>query len=815
MIRNILTATFRFFLKHKAYSLTNVLGLSIGLATCILIFLFVQDEFRYDRFHEDANLIFRLEPYYLGDGDEGQWAASQGSLIPAVVARYPEVKSGVKFHYSFNTSVFKFGDKSFREPGILFADSTFFDVFSFQLINGDKEHVLSGPGKIVLSEAAASRYFGNDNPVGKLLRSDSRSYMVSGVMQDIPEHSHFHADLIISMDDLRQRWPEADQNGPATFYSYVRLNNDADIENLKSKMRKDVWTLLGYTVGDDESGIPEGYEAEVRLNPITRIHLYGKAEKELESNSDIQNTIIFSAVALLVLIIACINYMNLATARSATRGKEIGVKKVLGANRHIIFNQFMLESFIMGFVALLLSLIMVELILPVFNHMTGKMITLDVFRNVPLLLSLLGIWVFVSFVSGSYPALYLSRFNPLKVLYGNNASSNNGKNTLYFRRVLVVFQFAISVLLIIGVITVYRQLEYIRDRNPGFSKENVVVIPLAGNISADKLEVFKNELRTDPDFISASASNSIPGMRIHILPIRLPDLARNNLQNNDEGDDYVAIRSLSTDLDVMQTFNLEMVAGKGFSTDRPNDAQTGFILNEAAVKEFGLIDPVGKRVEYGWGLEEPIKGHIIGVVKDFNYASLHHEVEPLMIYVDTRLYRYMSVRLSPGHKEGSAAVLEGAWMKAFPGIPFDYFYLDTFYNNMYKAETNIGSVILYFTLLAILIASLGLIGLSAYITEQRTREIGIRKVLGASVSSLVQTFSREFVILVLVANLIAWVPAWIYLGRWLNGFAFSTQLNIWLFLLSGLISLAIALAIVGFQSYRAGNMNPVDAVRAK
>lgn len=815
MFRNTLKTTFRLFFKYKAYSLTNVIGLATGLATCILIFLFVQHELSFDDFHQNAEQIYRLEAHYIGDGEDSHWAASTGNIIPSVAGKYPEIEASVKLYLTSRASVIRYEDKVFRESGIMYADSTFFDVFSFELIRGNKKDVLAGPEKIVISDKAAKKYFGDQDPMGKFLHSEERSYMISGIIEDIPENSHFHFDLLISMDDLRTRWTTLDESGPSAFYSYMRLKERQSALSLKQKMDEDIWEILGYTVTGDSTNIPEGYEAELIMNPITDIHLKGHAEKELESNSDIQYIYIFTIVALFVLIIACINYMNLATARSATRGKEIGVKKVLGANRSSIFNQFMSESFLLSFAAMLLAILMVEFSLPFFNDFTGLQLTFEIFSNPQLLLSILFIWLIVGFLSGSYPATVLSGFNPLKVLYSTSLSAGNGKAALYLRRGLVVFQFALSILLIIGVISVYKQLQYIQNKSLGFNKSQVVVIPYAGSMDHDKVEVFKNEIALNPEVISSSGTNSIPGVRIHMLPFRFPDLVEDNPEQYEEGDDYVGMRSLSSDMDIFKTFGLEIIDGKEFSSFSPTEAEKAFILNEAAVEYLELENPVGKRIDYIWGLEEPLKGHIVGVVRDFHYASLHTEVEPLVIMVNPPYNRYLSIRLQSENTAEIMPKLEQSWLNTFPNTPFEHFFLEAAYDNLYKTEMNMASIISFFTFLAIFIACLGLFGLASYITEQRTKEIGIRKVLGASITKIIKTLSKEFVILVFVANVIAWLPAWYFLNDWLDGFTFRTGLSWWLFVAAGFISLLIALLIVGFQSYRAGRMNPVQAIKAE
>jgi putative ABC transport system permease protein len=814
MVRNIIITTLRFFLRHKAYSFTNIFGLAVGLATCILIFLFVQDELSYDRFFTDSDRIYRLEPYFLGEGEESHWAASQGNLLPSVLDRYPEIESGVKFHKSFGASVLRNGDRIFREEGVIFADSAFFDVFSFRMLAGDPKTALSGPGKIVLTESCARKYFGDEDAMGKSLVTDRKSYVVSGVMQDTPENCHLHFGLLVSLDDLRATWATLDQAGPSTFYSYIKLSRQASLKDLKDKIKQDIWSIYGYTVTGDSANIPEDFTADLILQPVTSIHLDGHAEKELVANSDRQYIVIFTVVALFVLVIACINYMNLATARSSSRGKEIGIKKVIGASRNGIFNQFMGESFVMTLLAMILALLVVASILPSYNVFTGKSLELDLLSNFPLLLTLFGIWIIVSILSGSYPAFFLSGFNPLKVLYSSTGNTQKGRSTLNLRRGLVVFQFAISILMIIGSLTVYKQLHFIREKNLGFNKENVIVLPLAGSNDPQKLEVFRNSLLSDPEVVSACGSSSIPGVRMHFLTIRMPDIEQANAAE-DGGDGTLGIRTLSTDVDVVKTFGLEVAQGRGFSLDYPNDPQDAFLLNEAAVKFLGIEgDPVGQRIEYTYNLPEPKKGRVVGILKDFHYESLHTAVEPLMIHVYPYYHRYLSIRYDTKDIPGLTSRIQDKWQAVFPDVPFDHFFLDTYYNNLYKAEINMSTIITYFTLLAILIACLGLFGLASFTTEQRTREIGIRKVLGASSIVIIRLISREFVVLLLISNIIAWLPAWYFLNRWLDGFVFRTNISWWLFLVSAVISMVTALTIVGFQSFRSSRMNPVDAIRA-
>ena len=767
----------------------------------------------YDNYHKDASNVYRLEPRWVGEGEDGHWAASQGLIIPFITSRYPEVISGVKMHFSYGSTIFRYGEKVFSESGSMSTDSSFFDIFSYKTINGSIDGALTGPGKIVLTESTSKRYFGEEDPIGKILTANERLYAVSAVIQDVPQNSHFHFNLIMSLDDLRAQWPGVDQAGPSTFYSYLRLPDEKTKNLLKEKIDNDIWEMYGYTVTGDSANIPEGYTAEIIFNPITDIHLNGHAEKEIEANNDVQYVYIFSIIAIFVLIIACINYMNLATARSAKRSREVGVRKVMGANKSNIFNQFMAESFFMSIFSMIIALIIVEFILPAFNILVGKHLVLSLLTNTPLTISILIIIILVGFLSGSYPAFFLSNFKPLSVLKSNTISSNGSKTTLYLRRGLVIFQFAISALLIIGSITVYKQLIFIQEKNLGFDKEQVMVIPLSGRDVRANVEVLKNDFLTIPEILSASASSVIPGQRIHFLTVRIPDIAENNLEENEEGDDAIGMRVMNADIDVVETFGLEIVDGRPFSRDFVSDPEKAFLLNEAAVREFELEDPVGKRFEYLYNLPEPKAEHIVGIVKDFHYASLHTEVEPLMIHVFPAYYRYLSVKMKTDNVQKIVETVEEKWKKVSSDIPFDYFFLDASYDNLYKSEMNMGKIVTYFTALAILIACLGLFGLASYITEQRTKEIGIRKVLGASMGSIMKALSKEFVVLVIIANIIAWVPAWYFLDNWLDSFAFRTNINLFVFGITALVSLFIALFTVSSLAWKTANANPVEALK--
>ena len=814
MFRNIIKTTLRHFIRYRGYSLTNIFGLAIGLATCIIIFLYVQDELNYDRFFDKAESIYRLEPHWVGQGEDQHWAASQGGLLPEIMKNYPEISAGVKINRPYNPIIFKIGDVQFVEKNVLNADSTFFKVFDYRILSGDPDQMLTGPKKLVMTESTALRYFGKKDALGGLVKIDEDSYVVSGVIQDTPANSHLQFDMLISMDDLRTRWAQLDENGPSAFYSYIKFTDPEQVGSVKMKFNEHVYTHFGYVVAGDSTNMPEGYTAELIFNPITDIHLKGRAEKEISINSDMQYVYIFSSVAIFVLIIACFNYMNLATAKSTRRSKEVGLRKVMGATSGDVFNQFMGESFTLTFISTVIAITIVEIVLPEFNRFTDKQLVLGLFSNLPLIISLIIIILVVGFLSGTYPSVFMSRFNPISTLKGSSISAGGSNTSLMLRRGLVVAQFTISIFLIIGIITVNQQLNYIQHKNLGFSKEQVLVIQLPNRAIHEKVEVMKNEMLIHSDITFVDASSNIPGERIPFLSVRIPgeDDQRVEETENDE-DDSFAMRTWSAGIDFVDVLGLDVIEGRGFSRDFETDATSAFLINEAAVKDFDLENPVGHRFEYLWGLEEPKRGKIIGVVKDFHYASLHHEVEPLVIHVYPQYHRYLLVKMKTNNIKRSLKKVEEVWNAHITYLPIDYAFLDTRYDNLYKKEQNTGAILGIFTILAIIIAVLGLFGLASYITEQRTKEIGIRKVLGASALSIIGKLSWEFILLVIFANVIAWIPAILFLRNWLDTFAFRTSMSVWVFIISAFFSITIAILTVSSKAFKSARRNPVEALK--
>jgi putative ABC transport system permease protein len=641
MYKNLIKSAFRHLVSQRVHSSINLLGLSTGLATCLLIYLFVNHELNYDSFHKNADTIFRIQAHFQNEGQESHWAASQGNLANEFSSRYPEVKASIRIAPDKLPIIFRNGDRQFKEEGVCHVDSLFLDVFDFPLIVGDKNTVLDEPENIIISESTAIKYFDTKDAIGKTLSTDRRNYEVKGVFEDVPEQSHIHFDMLIPMSDLRQIRPNIDSRGPSSFYTYVQLNNPESLPAIKEKTREDIYSIMGFNTGENND-ISEGFNAYYSFNRIDKIHVSGNAEKEMETNSDIQYIYIFSAIALFVLLIAAFNYMNLATAQSLKRAKETGLRKVLGAGKSILFAQFMIEAILLALISAIASVFLVIFILPYFNLAIGKSFSMVDILDINTGLVLLVITVIIGLFAGSYPALVLSRFSPMKAIGANTASTKSG-GVVRLRKVLVTVQFALSVLLVIAALTVKDQLLFIQNKNIGMDKDHIMVVPLPNRGGMENLETIKTQLLQINTVNSISASSTIPGKRVHIMSVGVPSLASQNPE--EENDGFTGMRIMSGDDDMVNTFGLEIVEGRDFMQGSIADVEGGFILNEAAIEEFNLEDPIGKPFEYVYGLPEPKRGTIIGVVKDFNYASLHGTIEPLMMHIYPRYHAYMSIKI--------------------------------------------------------------------------------------------------------------------------------------------------------------------------
>jgi putative ABC transport system permease protein len=780
------------------------------MVCCIAILLYVQHELSYDRHHEKAQRIYRVAADLKFGGNHFQLAVTPAPLTEALVSDFPEVVSAARFRDYGGSLVKKEDEPNVSEERVIYADNAIFDIFTIPLLAGDVQSALTSPETMVISESTAKKYFGDANVVGRSLIFDNReTYKITGVFADMPGNSHFHFDFIVSLmaseESRNNMW------GSNNFATYLLLGEGADAEALEAKFPAMIKKYLGPQVqqlmgATFEELIASGNHAIYYLQPLLDIHLHSDLVAELEPNGNINYVYIFSAIALFILLIACINFMNLATARSASRAREVGMRKVLGSYRRQLIGQFLAESIILSGIAMILALIAVELVLPGFNRLAEIQLQTVYPGNWPLLSTLLGIALVVGLVAGSYPAFVLSAFKPAKVLKGTIASgTKSGK----LRSMLVVFQFAASVILIVGTIIIKSQLDYIRNKNLGFNKEQVIILHEAYALR-EKLDAFKNEVMRNPNIESATVSGYLPVSSNRSDTGFWPEGQR-------ASDNSISMQIWSADYGYIETMGMEIVTGRNFSESFRTDS-SGIILNEKAVSMFGFNDPIGKKI-YTWAYT-PGQGidrdrvtpyTVIGVVKDFHFASLRENIGALGLRLGLNS-NLLSFRFKVDDVAALIAFLENKWKEFAPDQPFAYSFLDERFSNMYRAEQKVGALFGIFSGLAVFIACLGLFGLASFTAAQRTKEIGIRKVLGASVANVVGLLSTEFMKLVLVANIVAWPLAYIAMNQWLSNFAYRIDIGLWTFVLAGISALLVALLTVCYQAYKAAAANPMDSL---
>jgi putative ABC transport system permease protein len=784
MFRNYLKIAFRVLRRYKAYSFINIIGLAIGMATCLLLFLWVQNELSYDRYHEKAERIYRAFLQWETEGQVDRFARTPAPLGPALVNEFPDVEKAVRF--GMNRFLISYENKRFYED-VFFADPEVFDVFTFPLIKGDPKAVLREPHSIIISEEIKDKYFGEEDPIGKIINLDEfRDFKITGVFKIIPPNSHFRFNFLGCFRDYAAR--HFDQWGMSNYWTYVLTSKNFNQDKFKEKLPDFVEKYRGKEVRYK-------YKVTYPLQSLTSIHLHSDLRGEIEPNSDIETIYIFSAVAFFILLIACLNYINLSTARYASRAREVGLRKVVGASRRQLINQFLGESLLLSFVGLLLAVALAELFLPLFNSLSGKRLTIDYLGNFILLPGLVIIVLFVGLTAGSLPAFYLSALQPVKALKGMLKA---GSRVSWLRRSLVVSQFAISIIFIFCTITISNQLSYIRNKKLGFNKEHLVNIPIYDKDALQRYGTIKNEFLKNPRISGVSASSYFPGKVSGY---------QNYWYEGMSDRENPMISWIPVDHDFLPTFGIELVSGRNFSRDFPSDVKGAYILNESAVKEIGWDSPLGKQFKI---IE---KGTVVGVVKDFHFKSLHQEIEPLVLYLCPEYFEYFSVRISPEAIPQTLAFLKDKWQELVPNQLFQYSFLDEDFDNLYKAEMRLEKIFGIVTSLAIFIACLGLFGLAAFSAEQRTKEIGVRKVLGASVTGIIILLSREFTRWVLVANIIAWPLAYYAMSRWLQNFAYRISVGFWVFLLAAALAFMIALLTVSYQAIKAAIASPVESLR--
>jgi len=772
MLKNYLKVTLRNIQKHKGYSFINIAGLAVGMACCILILLWVQDELSYDRFHENADQIYRLvteTPY-------GRSRSSAWALMPALKQDFPDIIKGS--WYSEVAMLTSYGNDRYYEQ-CAFVGPEFIEMFTFPFIHGDPGSAFSDVNSVVLTEEAARRYFRDSDPMGKIIRLDNRIDLeVTGVIENVPPNSHMQFDLLAHpvawVGERRMRTWSADC--PA----YVLLHPNANTDDVRQK--------IAGTINKYDKRTNVEYFVDIQL--LNKIHLYA-----LNGPDPIIYVYIFSSIAVIVLLIACINFMNLSTARSVARAKEVGMRKVAGAAKGDIIKQFYGESITLSFIALVFATILVYLFLPVFNNMASKQLTLNISGNVLLLFGLILIGLITGILSGIYPAFFLSAFQPIQNLNRMTAKGSKGDS---LRKILIVAQFTAAIILIVSTSVVYRQMHYIRTKDLGFNKEQIVMIRMNREVR-NSYQTIKEILVGNSDIINVSAASSIPLAIGNGNPV---------YWTGRSSDDYVSMNFVCVDYDYFETFDMDMAHGRPFSKEYPTDARN-YIINEAALKLTGYEDPIGRMFSM-WTDE----GDIVGVVKDFHATSLHNEIQPIVFLLYQNLpYFYMYVKMRPSNMPGTIEFIKDTMSRQVPGFLFEYRFLDDYFHEQYVREERIGEILKYFSFLAIFISCLGLFGLASFMAEKRTKEIAIRKVLGASHTGILSILVREFVALITIANVIAWPVAYLFMNKWMQGFTFHTTIGLWLFAVAGFLALIIALLTVSYQTLKAARANPVEALK--
>jgi putative ABC transport system permease protein len=802
MLKNYFKTTLRIMLRQKAYSAINIAGLSVGIAATLLIIIYIADELSYDKFHTNAERIYRVGFSGRLQGNEFISATSPAPVAEAMQKEIGDIAEVVRVGL-WRTMPMSVGDKHFTEKNMLVADSNFFKFFRFEVVAGNPDEFLKGINKLVITESVARRYFGDENPIGKIMLrgSESTAGEVVGIVKDPPRNSHLNFDLILSGEswDYMRNTQWTSNN----LYTYIKLNPTGKIERVRDQLNKMVEKNMGSEIerfiGMSFTEFKKaGNNVGLFVQPLLDIHLDNTLQEEPTPSGNRQYLYIFGAIALFIIVIACINFMNLSTARSANRAKEVGVRKTIGAMRERLIFQFLSEALLYSIFSTIVALVIIGVTLDAFNLLSGKQMTFAIFSNPAIIGGLILFTLVIGLLAGSYPAFYLTAFKPTDVLKGKVRA---GFRNSALRNVLVVFQFVISISLIFGSLVVYKQLAYMQQKNLGFDKENVVNL-LHTFALGKNAQAFKNELNADPSFKGASFANNLPPKITWTSAFR---------KGGSEQDFLLSIYQV--DHDHLATMGFKMVEGRFYSREFKSDT-AAIILNETAYKQMAFKN-LDEAVVLTYQGEKPAPLKVIGVIKDFNFSSLKENVRPMGILLGAEPNLEMAIRLAPGDTQHQIAKLESIWKKYSPGAPFEYSFLDQNFDALFRAEQRMSQIILVFTVLAIGIACLGLFGLAAYTAEQRAKEISIRKVMGASMRQVVVLMSKDFTLLLIIAFAIAAPLAYYFTDSWLEGFANRINIDISVAIISGIVSLFIALFTISFQSLRAARENPIKAMRSE
>lgn len=809
MIKNHLKIAWRNLMKYKFISFINLFGLTIGLTCCLLILTYILNELSYDKYNKNADQVYRItRTFYNGNGEPtlnlSTISPPFGYYLPT---DFPEIQKMTRL-LNNGTTPLRYKDKLINEQDVYFADENLFDVFTVDVLKGNPRTALKEPFSVMLTEEMAKKYFGNEDPINKIIRANNQfDVKVTGVYKDFPANAHIHPNILVSFNTLKDSAVYGEKNlrtnwGNNSFFTYIMLPKNYNIKSMKARFP----AFLDKHMDGQFGATKPSKATSLDLQKLTDIHLYSHTDYEAEPNGDIKRVYIFSAIALFILLIACINYMNLSTARSALRAREIGIRKVVGASRKELVLQFLSESVLITFTAIIIAFVLLYILLPWLNKVSAQNLSVNILMKWQVLVPLFLSPFVVGIISGLYPAVFMSSFQPVKTLKG---LFNAQGSSINFRKVLVVFQFAISIILIVTTMVVFQQLRYMQKASLGYDKEHLITMSYYPQLN-NQYEAFRNTLLQNSNIKDIALSSRIPTGRL------LDGMGAQAPGNDSMVPVKADIRFLATDYDFIPTYQIPLAAGRNFSRSYATDT-SNFIINETAVKAVGWKsdeEAVGKNFKYG-----QFTGHIIGVVKDFHFESLHQTIRPLVFVLPPSasqgFYNFITIKVSAQNLDESLDIVKNTWQKFLPDLPYQYSFLDEKFAKLYDAEQKQETIFTTFACIAIFIACLGLFGLSAFTISQRVKEIGVRKVLGADVSTIVALLSKDFLKLVIIAAVIAFPIAWYAMHEWLQDFAYRINIQWWVFLLATITALLIALLTVGFQAIKAAIANPVKSLRTE
>lgn len=789
MLKNLIKTAFRHILKHFGYSFLNIVGLTLGITSAIFLIIYVSDEVSYDRYHEKADRIYRVSSTIKEPDDAFTWIVAQLPFGPQVAHDYPEIEAVVRF-INMPRALYKYADKEFNEGNFYYVDSTMFDIFSYKVLKGEVKSALLAPKKIILTERIANKYFGKTDPIGKTLTTGTDTYEVTAVIQDVPTNSHFRFDALAARNNLPKNigsW------GNFGVFTYILLPEKTDVKAFEKKL-EGMYDAYMKTIFE-----PLKITIKYNLEPLTRIHLYSTNAQEPEPTGSVTYVYIFAIVAIFLVLIAAMNYMNLATARSTRRAREVGLRKVVGSRRSPLVMQFLSESIVLTIVSLIISIILIIILLPKFNTLAAKSFTLAILHSPTVLLSLLAVVIIVGICGGSYPAFFLSRFSPVTVLKGEITQGSAGS---LFRKILVVIQFSVSVIMIICTLVVFGQLNFLKSMDQGFDQKNVVELQLNGEM-VRKYPVLKQVLREDQNIKYVTSTNTPVGAGSGKVIFKV---------ETDQGMSDRGINFAIVDQDFIETLGVSMVSGRDFEEDMPSDTIAGVVVNETFVKRMSWAEPVGKKVTLG----NFINGRVIGVMKDYHQTGMYNNIESLLlVYRPKNNSNIVYIKLSGLDNTKTLSFIENKWKEIFPDQPFVYQYLTERFNGQFVADEKRGKIFTIFTILAILIACLGLFGLASYMVEQRTKEIGIRKVFGANENTILGLISKDFLVLVVIGIVIAIPVAYLFMSKWLENYVYRSKIGGMVLILAAVLTIIITFATISYKAYQAAVMNPARALKTE